>query len=118
MKMKKSEFENFGHSVGQVPAIASVETFAVYDRQDGRVAHMHQVVTFVGAEARDPAEHERNALRLAGEFGHDIARLKTLRVPQHRGEGGELRVDLERLELVALPEADHETIGQRPGESA
>ena len=72
----------------------------VYDKKDGRVCHLHHVITFAGIERRPQQEHERNARSYAEKMGHDPARLEVLYVPDFRPFARKYRVDLKRKVLV------------------
>jgi hypothetical protein len=87
-------------SVGTALAVESVHAVAVYDKKDGRVCHLHHVITFAGIERRPQQEHERNARSYAEKMGHDPARLEVLYVPDFRPFARKYRVDLKRKVLV------------------
>jgi hypothetical protein len=93
-------------SAGAMPAVESIEAVAVYDKNDGRVSHLHHVITFAGAHRRPQQEHERNARAYAEKLGHDPANLECLHVPDFRPFARKYRVDLKRRVLVeeAVPE--------------
>lgn len=87
-------------SVGTELAVESIDAVAVYRKKNGRVCHLHHVITFAGAERRPQQEHERNALAYAEKLGHDPAKLEFLHVPNFRPFARKYRVDLERKVLV------------------
>jgi len=58
-------------SVGTALAVESIHAVAVYRKKDGRVCHLHHVITYTGAERRPQREHERNARSYAEKMGHD-----------------------------------------------
>jgi hypothetical protein len=87
-------------SVGTMPAIESIQAVAVYHKKNGRVYHLHHVITFAGAESHPQQQHERNALAYAEKLGHDPASLELLHVPDFRPFARNYRVDLERKVLV------------------
>jgi hypothetical protein len=87
-------------SVGTELAVESIHAVAVYHKKDGRVCHLHHVITFKGVERRSQQEHERNARIYAEKLGHDPANLEFLHVPDFRPFARKYRVDLKRKALV------------------
>jgi hypothetical protein len=87
-------------SVGAMPAVESIHAVAVYHKKDGRVCHLHHVITFEGAKRRPQQEHERNARAYAEKLGHDPTKLEFLHVPDFRPFARKYRVDLKRNVLV------------------
>jgi hypothetical protein len=87
-------------SVGTELAVESIHAVAVYHKKDGRVCHLHHVITFKGVERRSQQEHERNARKHAEKLGHDSAGLEFLHVPNFRPFARKYRVDLKRKVLV------------------
>lgn len=95
-------------SAGTGPTIESMHAVAVYDKKDGRVCHLHQVIQFAGAERRPQEEHERNARAYAEKLGHDTANLLCLHIPDFKPFARKYRVDLKRKELVEAPVKESE----------
>jgi len=87
-------------SVGTALTVESIHAVAVYHKKDGRVCHLHHVITYAGAERRPQREHERNARSYAEKMGHDPAGLEFLHVPDFRPFARKYRVDLKRKVLV------------------
>jgi hypothetical protein len=87
-------------SVGTAFAVESILAVAVYHKKDGRVCHLHHVITFAGVEHRSQQEHEHNARSYAERMGHDPAGLEVLHVPDFRPFARKYRVDLKRKVLV------------------
>jgi len=90
-------------SAGSVPAIASIDAIALYDPSDGRVVHMHHVITFEGVKRQNSKEQERNAMESARRLGCGVDGLNVLHVRDFRPTGKAFRVDLEKQELVEAP---------------
>jgi hypothetical protein len=82
--------------------VESTDLVALYDPDDGRVAHMHQVITLQGADPRSREENERRAFDAARQLGNSIEGLKALHVPDFLPQGSAYRVDLERRMLVEV----------------
>ncbi|HZD23452.1 MAG TPA: hypothetical protein VE569_08640 [Acidimicrobiia bacterium] len=80
----------------------------VYDRNTGRIHHVHQEVNLPGAAKTDPSRCLETALKLAGEMtGKPIAALDALAVePPDRGillqAGQRPKVDVKKRRLVAV----------------
>jgi hypothetical protein len=87
-------------SVGTALTVESIHAVAVYHKKDGRVCHLHHVITYAGAERRPQQEHERNARSYAEKMGHDPAGLEFLHVPDFHPFARKYRVDLKRKVLV------------------
>jgi hypothetical protein len=87
-------------SVGTALTVESIHAVAVYHKKDGRVCHLHHVITYAGAERRPQQEHERNARSYAEKMGHDPAGLEFLNVPDFRPFARKYRIDLKRKVLV------------------
>jgi hypothetical protein len=87
-------------SVGTALKVERIHAVAVYHKKDGRVCHLHHVITYAGAERRPQQEHERNARSYAEKMGHDPAGLEFLHVPDFHPFARKYRVDLKRKVLV------------------
>jgi hypothetical protein len=90
-------------SVGPAPAVVSIHAVALYDPKNGRLAHMHHVVTLEGAPQHQPNVHERNAREHAGRLGHDVKTLHALHVLNFQPSRTPLRVDVQKQALVEAP---------------
>jgi len=85
-------------TVGATPKVVANRTIALYDPQDGRIVHMHQVLTLEGARQLDPQQYEREARKhapAAGAPGTTVTRLahtrfssERTRAPRRFGEEG------------------------------
>lgn len=89
-----------------------VKICVLYDPQDGRVVHTHQVVTLPGGRDCTDSELEAHAIECAKQAGHEVGGLATLRVTEEECDGtSQYRVDLAEKKLrkaerrVALPAA-------------
>jgi hypothetical protein len=74
--------------------------FVVYERQTGKVVHIHRVLNFRGAERSSNERDEGAALEHAVRFGHKEKRLSVLRVDSYDTQIPQ-RVDAKKLQLVA-----------------
>ncbi|MFH8660809.1 hypothetical protein [Streptomyces afghaniensis] len=84
-------------------AIRSFKSCVVFDTSDGRILHIHDVVTIEGGEDTSDEAVARQALQLAAERGVDTRNLDTLHLdPETLESGTAFRVDLQARSLVAL----------------
>ena len=90
-------------TVGATPKVVANRTIALYDPQDGRIVHMHQVLTLEGARQLDPQQYEREARKHAQRLGHPVQPLHALHIPDFRPSARALRVDLEKKVLIDAP---------------
>jgi hypothetical protein len=90
-------------STGEIPPVASIDAVAIYDPADGRIVHMHQVITFKGAKRTSPEEQQRNALEHAQRLRGKVEGMATLHVPDFREGPGRCCVDLKKKTLIDLP---------------
>jgi hypothetical protein len=90
-------------SVGTVPAVVGFCAIALYDPKDGRISHMHHVLTLEGAAQYGADHHERNARLYAEKLGHKVSGLRALHVPNHQPSRSRLRVDVKKQVLVEIP---------------
>ena len=62
--------------------VSSVACCLLFDPQDGKIRHVHRVVTMQGAPALSRSEIEARTLRLASKMGMDTASLRLLHVEE------------------------------------
>jgi hypothetical protein len=104
------------------------ETCAVYDPKTGRIVHVHQMVRWPGMPALTKRDIEKRGAEIAAKLGHDVARLKPLRLEIGSFERGKrYRIDpkSERLIAIELPAKslpdvlrgtrNRKTLAKRPG---
>ena len=103
MPTKNERNDSVIQSAGSVPAIASIDAIALYDPRDGRVVHMHHVITFEGAKRRNVKEQERNAMESARRLGCGVDGLNVLHVPNFQPTSKAFQVDLEKQVLIEAP---------------
>jgi len=91
-------------SAGNAPSVVSVDVTVIYDSKDGRVAHLHHVITADGATRRTAEDQQRSAREAAARLGVEVDGLELLHLPGFRGTGGKAyRVDVAARKLVELP---------------
>jgi hypothetical protein len=73
--------------------------FVVYERQTGKVVHIHRVLNFRGAERSSLELDEEMAIEHAVSFGQRKDRLRVLRVDKYDTQTPQ-RVDIKKLQLV------------------
>ena len=100
--------------VGDVPRVIGVDTVALFDPQDGRVVHVHQITTFEGAERRRPEEQLKAAMEAAQRLGQDVEKLEALHAPDFQPGRSGFRVDLENRRLMEMPPRAKRSQGARP----
>ena len=76
----------------------------VYYAGSGLLAHIHQVITLQGGTETPPGEADKMALQMAARHGHEIDRLRVLRVAQFDGRVAQ-RVNIRTGALEPLGEA-------------
>jgi len=62
--------------------VSSVSCCLLFDPKDGRICHVHRIVTMEGAPATPQAALESRTLQLAKELGLDTSRLRVLHVAE------------------------------------
>jgi hypothetical protein len=87
-------------SAGTGHAVEGIHAVVLYDKKDGRVCHMHHVITFAGGTRHPISEHERNALAYAEKLGHKGDSLQTLHVPNFQPFAMKYRVNLKSKTLI------------------
>lgn len=96
-----------GHEEMTAPAgnnsfeIESRAAYAVYDSQSGAIAHIHVITAFRGAKPLPADKHEARALEMAKRMGHEVERLRVVKVDHAALEHGKQRIDLKTLAPVA-----------------
>ena len=75
----------------------------LYDPDDGRIVHQHEVVNFVGAEMADDEQLVSRALALAARMGQDVSTLRPLHFSSDEYEQGKMyRIDTKTLRLAEI----------------
>jgi hypothetical protein len=90
-------------TIGNAPAIQSIQAVALYDPADGRIVHMHHTIRFEGADERREEEQVQQATETARRLGHDVQRIKSLHVRDFKMSPRAYRVDVGRQVLVEEP---------------
>ena len=104
MKMIEHQQDNFFVQAGETPKLESIYAVALYDPKDGKIRHMHHVITLENASKTDPQMIEREAIANANTVGHNTDSLKVLHVPNFEDPTSIYRVDVERKTLIKMPE--------------
>ncbi|MGL5931051.1 MAG: hypothetical protein ACRCY8_19125, partial [Dermatophilaceae bacterium] len=86
--MKIDKLRDTMPTVGRVPRLASVDTIALYDPGDGRIVHLHDVLTMEGAEPRSAEDRRRSARETAAELGVAVDGLELLHLEDFAVEPG------------------------------
>jgi hypothetical protein len=87
---------------------AGHQACVIFDRKTGKVAHIHEAITFEGADLPSKAAVEARALELAREFaaklpGVKFDRLEVLHIdPAELAAGRSVRVDIKARRLVPV----------------
>jgi hypothetical protein len=94
-------------SIEAAPRVQSEQCCVVFDPTDGKIRHIHEVVTLEGAEAVPDYEVEQRALSLAAQVGLDTSLdtslLKTIHIdPEELTPGERYAVDPDTMTLVHL----------------
>jgi hypothetical protein len=89
-------------SAGKAPPVKTVHIVALYRPDDGRIVHLHQVVTFEGGKSISAEAAQRELHEIARRHGHDVGKLGTLVVSGDTlPQGGRFRVDAASRKLVS-----------------
>jgi hypothetical protein len=90
---------------GTAPKIVNTHTVALYHPADGRILHLHQVVTFEGGKSISAEAAQREAHEIARRHGHDVGSLGTLLITGKAptAHQGRFRVDHATQKLVSEP---------------
>ncbi|MEU2402604.1 hypothetical protein ABZ767_31090 [Streptomyces pseudogriseolus] len=84
-------------------AVRSFKCCVVFDASNGRIHHIHDVVTIEGAEEMPDDAVAREAMQLAAQRGLDTGSLETVHIdPEALATEAEYRVDPQTRSLVAL----------------
>jgi hypothetical protein len=79
----------------------SAKLCVAYDRKDGRIVHIHQVVTFPGGAKLSESQVKARTLEIAAKRGLDTSKLGTLHVlPEHFDPMKSYKVDVKTGRLV------------------
>jgi len=79
------------------------EICAVYDRKDGRIIHVHEIVRWPGSPESSKQTLEGRGLEIAAKMGHKMSRLKALRLePMAFDRGNRYRVDPKSERLLEI----------------
>jgi len=104
MKMIEYQQNNFFIQAGETPKLESSYAVALYDPKDGKIRHMHHVITLENASKTEPQLLERDAIANAKRVGHNTDGLKVLHIPNFGDPTSMYRVDVERKTLIKMPE--------------
>jgi hypothetical protein len=104
MKMIEHERNNLFMQAGEIPRLDSIYALALYDPKDGKIRHMHHVITLENASKTDPQLLEKDAIANAKKLGHNTDSLKVLHLPNFEDPTSVYRVDVERKTLIKIPE--------------
>ena len=94
---------SFVQSAGTPPQIEAIDVVALYDPKDGRVAHLHRVLTFAGAERRATQDQLRSAIDSARRLGRDVDALEAAFQADAEPGAAMYRVDLTTKALAQEP---------------
>lgn len=98
--MKENDLNAGMQIAGNFPPVVNHATVALYDPQDGRIYHIHQTITFEGAEKPSEKQHMEEAFSLAQSAGCKIDGLKALHIGDFVPRSGYYRVDTKTMKLV------------------
>ena len=87
---------------GEVPKLKSIYAISLYDPEDGRILHMHYVITMAGSLPMEPQQVEKNVIATAKKLGYEVEKLKVLHTQDLQDISGSYRVDVENRTLVKL----------------
>jgi hypothetical protein len=104
MKMIEHQENDFFVQAGKAPKLESIYVVAIYDPEDGKIRHMHHVITLENASKADRQLIEREAIANARKLGHNTDSLKVLHIPNFEDPSSKYRVDVERKALIKMPE--------------
>ena len=106
---------DFIQSAGSAPAVSAIDVTFLYDPRDGRVFHVHHVITLEGAQRRNPAEQQRRAEESALRLGVPVENLEVLHVADFRRTGKMYRVDPKTRTLAETPMTARKSIAPHRG---
>jgi hypothetical protein len=90
--------------------VSSVSCCLLFDPMDGRICHVHRIITMEGAPVTAQAALESRTLQLAKELGLDTGRLRILHVAEEAlTEAAQYTVDpvsstLVKRKIAAIPQ--------------
>jgi hypothetical protein len=89
---------------GAMLEVESTRTCVLYDKNDGRIVHQHEVVNFRGAKRAEDTEVEAVASRMAAQLGHDVSNVKALHFSSDEYSTEKCyKIDTESLRLIEIP---------------
>lgn len=88
-------------SVGKVPDIKACQAIVFHDRE-GRIHHMHHVITLEGARSVDIDTMKQQACEQAKAFGVDLAQVDILHVSEISRPHVMHRVDMRTKQMVEM----------------
>jgi hypothetical protein len=81
----------------------SVKICLVYDPNDGRIVHKHEVITLRGGKETEDGDVESKAKEMAVKAGHDVSKLKVLHAsPKEYSTQKAYKVDTKSLRLIEV----------------
>ena len=102
--MTEHQKNDFFIQAGKTPKLESIYAVAVYEPKDGKIRHMHHVITMENASKVDPQLVEREVIANARKLGYNMDNLKVLHIPNFKDPRSKYRVDVERKTLIKMPE--------------
>lgn len=89
---------------GKVIVPESTQTCILYNSKDGRIVHVHQVVTYPGGRKLNESEIESRALELAAKVRAGASGLKALHVTSEQFQFSKsYNVDVKSRRLIEQP---------------
>jgi hypothetical protein len=74
----------------------------LHDPKDGKIHHMHHVITLENATKSDPQQIEQDAIDNAKKLGHNTDYLKVLHIQDFKDPRSTYRVDVEKKALIKM----------------
>jgi hypothetical protein len=103
MNKMESNIEHNHAQTGEAPKLESIYAISLYDPQNGKIYHMHYVLTIAGSLPMAPQQVEKNVIATAKKIGYEVEKLKVLHTQDLQDISGNYRVDIEKKTLVKLP---------------
>ena len=96
---------------GQAPPIVEVTIVALFDRQSGRIAHLHTTFRHEGSGALDDDAVSLTARNHASSLGHDVSTLASAisHSLQHLGRPHRINPETGQFEEIATKSAPKPT---------
>ena len=88
-------------SAGKVPRVKGIQAIVFHDL-DGRIHHMHHVITFEGARPVEYETMKQQAREQAKKQGVDVSQLEILHVADLQKPHAMHRVDMKSKTLVEM----------------